>query len=52
MDMEAKASGIRDIPRLISVMWVLLADYRALRRFVDGAKDHEAASRFVAHLDF
>lgn len=51
MDMQAKPSGIRDIFRLIYVLRVLLPDYRALRRFVGGTKNHDAPSRFVAHLE-
>lgn len=42
---------MRNILRLISVVWVLLPDYRALRRYIDGTTNHEAPNRLVAHLE-
>jgi len=51
MNVQAKASAMRNILRLISVMWVLLPDYRALRRFPGGTKNPEAPNQFVAHLE-
>lgn len=46
-----KTSATRNILRLVSVAWLLLPDYRALRRFAGGTTDHEAPNRFVAHLE-
>ena len=46
----SNSSAIRNSFRLISVLRVLLPDYRALRRYVAGT-NHEAPTRFVKHLE-
>jgi ubiquinone biosynthesis protein len=51
MKVRAKASAMRNIWRLICVVWVLLPDYRTLRRFVRGDPNGEAPVRLVAHLE-
>lgn len=51
LKVQAKASAMQNIWRLIYVAWVLLPDYRTLRRFVRGGANDEAPARFVAHLE-
>ena len=46
----AKAGAMRNLSRLIYVVWMLLPEYRALRRFVRGAANDKAPARFVARL--
>jgi ubiquinone biosynthesis protein len=46
-----KASAMRNLLRLISVVWVLLPDYSAFRRFVSGTTNHETPNQLVAHLE-
>ena len=46
----AKASPVRNLLRLISVLRVLLPEYRALRRFSTGTADNGAPARFAASL--
>ena len=46
----AKASPVRNLLRLISVLRVLLPEYRALRRFAAGTADNAAPARFAASL--
>ena len=48
--MPAKASAARNLMRLISVLRVLVPEYRALRRFVAGAGNDAAPTRFVSTL--
>lgn len=48
--MPAKAGGMRNLSRLIYVAWVLLPQYRALRRFAGGPANDEAPARLVARL--
>lgn len=48
--MPAKASAIRNLLRLIYIAWVLLPEYRALRRVASGRANDEAAVRLVARL--
>jgi ubiquinone biosynthesis protein len=42
---------MRNLLRLISVVWVLLPDYSAFRRFVSGTTNHETPNQLVAHLE-
>jgi len=48
--MPAKASAMRNLWRLISVVWILLPEYRALRQYVGGTANKEAPTRFAARL--
>ena len=48
--LPAKASPIRNLLRLTYVVWVLLPEYRALRRFVRGGANDRTPARFVARL--
>jgi len=45
-----KTGTMRNMLRLVSVLWVLVPEYRALRRFVSGQADDGAPARFVARL--
>lgn len=45
-----KTSSVRNLLRLISVLRVLLSEYRALRRFGADAADNAAPTRFAATL--
>ena len=46
----AKASPLRNLLRLISVLRVLLPEYRALRRSLAGKTNDKAPTRFAARL--
>jgi predicted unusual protein kinase regulating ubiquinone biosynthesis (AarF/ABC1/UbiB family) len=46
----AKAGVVRNALRLVSVLRVLLPEYRALRRFAMGTADNTAPVRFAASL--
>ena len=46
----AKAGTVRNALRLVSVLRVLLPEYRALRRFAAGTADNAAPARFAASL--
>ena len=48
--MPAKASAGRNLLRLISVLRVLVPEYRALRRFAAGTGNDAAPARFVSNL--
>jgi ubiquinone biosynthesis protein len=47
---QVSSGGARDLVRLLSVLRVLLPQYRALRRFATGAADSSASARFAASL--
>jgi ubiquinone biosynthesis protein len=49
--MPEKASAVRNLVRLISVLRVLLPEYRALRRSITGTISDEAPLRFAARLE-
>ena len=46
----AKAGAVRNMLRLISVLRLLIPEYRALRRFTAGTADNLAPARFAASL--
>ncbi|HUG25406.1 AarF/UbiB family protein [Piscinibacter sp.] len=47
---QVSSGGARHLVRLLSVVRVLLPQYRALRRFTTGAADSSAPARFAASL--
>src|SRR5579864_484378 len=48
--MPARAGAMRNLSRLISVLRVLVPEYRALRRFVSGPSKNGAPARLAARL--
>jgi ubiquinone biosynthesis protein len=45
-----RSSSIQNLFRLIAICWVLLQEYRTLRRFSRGAANDQAPARFAARL--